>query len=171
MRTKEQDIWLDQEIYLWFLQGDEEPRLMWYAELSNVNIGKSMGSTWECSYCRSTVPASSLKCEACNAPRKTRKRRAEALLTGVLSELVWFDAARDGFTLEAKRYQWGRPDWYDHGTPIAKLVNCKVVEKNIPILMVGRKYEGEPALPLELDVLLEGDFSFADAEYEDADDE
>jgi len=170
MRTAEQGIWFDQEIFLWFLQNGAYPKLMWCAALSNVHIGQGLGSTWGCSYCGSTMPASSLGCSACNAPRKTRKRRATALLTGVLPQLVWFDAVKDGFTLEARR-QRHDPRNYDGGEPVARLANCKIVGKDIPTLMVGYSYAGDTPMPLELIAEIEGDFSFADAEHEEAEDE
>ena len=110
------------------------------------------------------------KCCFCNAPRKTRKRKAKALLTGILFDLVWFDAVKDGFTLETRR-QRHDPRNYDGGEPVARLANCKIVGKDIPTLMVGYSYVGDMPMPLELIAEIEGDFSFADAEHEEAEDE
>ena len=164
MGTVKSDIWVNQDIYLWFRQDDEEPRGMFGAGLSDVYIGQALGSTWECSYCGSTMPASSLKCDACNAPRKTRKRRATAQLVGLLPELVWFDAARDGFTLEARRCRYD-PTYYDGGEAVARLAKCKIIEKRVPRLVWNGPEEEIEALRLYAEI--EGDFSFADMEYED----
>lgn len=158
------DIWLNQDVYLWLLQGDDLPKFLGSTGMEDVHIGNAIGTTWKCSYCDSTVPSTELKCNACNAPRKTRKRNATAMLLGMLPEFVWFDAVKDGFTIEA-RGRRGHPCCYDGSELLARMMNCRILEKVIPSIS-PLWTDHEPA-PLELRAKIEGEFSFADPEHED----
>ena len=157
-------IWLDNETRLWFLRGEEPPRFLGDAGLEDVQVGRGIGATWECSYCGSSMPGDELKCSACNAPRKTRRRHATALLLGWLPCLMWFDAVGDGFTLEVHRGRCGNPMDYAAHTPVARLTNCQIVHKIIPRLC---PLGGADIAPIEFQVYIEGDFSFTDPEHED----
>ena len=163
MRAVDQ-VWMRNDTRLWFLQGDDYPRFMDLAALEDVRIGEGVGTTWVCSYCGSTVPSTDVKCTACNAPLKTRKRQASAVVSGYLPAFVWFDTVKDGFVLEVHGVRCCCPDDYTAGITLARLVDCRIIEKRIPILCPMGHADIEP---LELLAYIEGDFSFTDPERED----
>jgi len=97
-----------------------------------------------------------VKCPNCNAPKRARKRRAQAHISGYLPIERILNELTAGFSLEALHGFCGDPSNYAGGTRIAAMTDCKVDAKWIDDLTVNYPEE-HSVIILNLDI--SGDFA------------